>query len=145
MQEAWNAFHAILRSDPANALAHHMAGLIALQAGQLEAGVESLRRSIALDAGDPAAYGNLGNGLRDLGRVDEALQAYGMALALAPAASRPNLLNNRAILFSRLGRFDEALADYDQALAQDPRAAFLHNHRAHALRSLGRHAEALDS
>jgi len=143
VEEAWNAFHALLRLDPNSAVGHHMVGLIALRTGRLEMGVQSLRRSIALDPADPAAYGNLGNGLRDLGLVDEALRAYDTALAIAP--SFLDALNNRAVLFSRLGRFDEALADYDRALAQDGRIASLHNNRANALRVLERHAEALDS
>jgi tetratricopeptide (TPR) repeat protein len=142
-QEAWDAFHAVLRLDPDNALGHHMVGLIALQHGQLEMGVDSLRRSIALDPGDPAAYGNLANGLRDLGRTDEALEAYAKALAMAP--SFLDALHNRAVLHSRLGRFEEALADYDRALAQEGRIPGLHNARANALLALGRHAEALDA
>jgi Tfp pilus assembly protein PilF len=143
VEEAWNAFQALLRLDPNSAVGHHMVGLIALRTGRLEMGVESLRRSIALDPADPSAYSNLGNGLRDLGRDDEALKAYDTALALAP--SFLDALNNRAVLLTRLGRFEEALADYDRALAQDGRIASLHNNRANVLRILGRHAEALDS
>jgi tetratricopeptide (TPR) repeat protein len=142
-QAAWDAFHALLRLEPDNALGHHMVGLMALQAGQLEMGVASLRRSIALDPADPAAYGNLANGLRDLGRTGEALEAYAQALALAPRFL--DALHNRAVLFSRLGRFEAALADYDAALAQEGRIAALHNARASALLALGRHGEALDS
>ena len=141
VEEAWNAFHEVLRRDPDQALAHHMVGLIALQAGQLELGVDSLSRSIALEPADPVAHGNLANGLRDLGRADDALAAYDRALTLAPGFI--DALNNRAILFGRLGRHAEALGDYDRALAIEPRAPFLHNNRAEALRALGRPAEAL--
>jgi tetratricopeptide (TPR) repeat protein len=123
VEDAWNAFHALLRLDPNSALGHHMVGLIALRTGRLEMGVESLRRSITLDPSDPAAYGNLGNGLRDLGRTDEALQAYGTALAMAH--SLLDALNSRA-------------------QEQGRRVALLHNDSASVLRSLGRHAEALD-
>jgi tetratricopeptide (TPR) repeat protein len=133
----------MVRQTPNDALAHHLLGLAALLSGRLEAGVESLKRSVALDPTDPGAYANLGNGLRDLGHTDEALQAYSAALARAPA--HVNALNDRATLFARLGRFNDALADYDRALAQNGRIAMLHNHRAMALCSLGRHTEALDS
>jgi tetratricopeptide (TPR) repeat protein len=142
-EEAWNAYHAVLRLDPNQALAHHMIGLIAMQAGQFEMGVESLQRSIALNPGDPVAYGNLGNGLSALGRSDEALAALGKALALAPGFL--DALNNRAILMARLGRHAEALEDYDRALAIEPRAAFVHNNRAEALKALGHAEEALAS
>jgi tetratricopeptide (TPR) repeat protein len=142
-EEAWNAFHEVLRLDPNQALAHHMVGLIAMQAGQLEMGVESMRRSIALNPGDPVAWGNLGNGLSGLDRADEALTAFGKALALAPAFL--DALNNRAILLSRLGRHAEALEDYDRALAIEPRAAFVHSNRAEALKGICRTEEALAS
>ncbi|MGZ3371610.1 MAG: tetratricopeptide repeat protein, partial [Caulobacteraceae bacterium] len=142
VDEASDAFRAILSQAPYDATAHHLLGLAALQAGRPEEAAESLRRSIALDPADPAAHGNLGNALRNLGRADEALQAYGAALTLAPA--NLHVLNDRAILFTRLGRFDEALADYDRALASNPWVALLHNQRALVLRLLGRHAEALD-
>ena len=143
VQEAWNAFQSVVRLDPDSALGHHMVGLIALRAGQVELGVESLRRSIALDPSDPSAYGNLANGLRDLGRHDEALLAYDKALALAPTFL--DALNNRANLFIKIGRHGDALADYDRALAQNARIPFMHNQRANALRLLGRHGEALDA
>ena len=143
MQEAWNAFQALVRLDPQSALGHHMVGLIALRTGQLDLGVQSLRRSIALDPSDPSAYGNLANGLRDLGRTDEALEAYGQALALAPTFL--DALNNRANLLVKIGRHAEALADYDRAIAQNARIPALHNQRANALRLLERHAEALQA
>lgn len=139
--DAWRAFHEVLRLDPANALAHHMVGAMAMLAGQLETGVESLKRSIALNPADPVAYGNLGNGLRELGHVEEALQAYAGALALEPRSA--GVLNNRAALFNRLGRNDEALIDYDRALALDPASALLHGNRASVLSALGRHKEAI--
>ncbi len=141
LEDAWNAYHEVLRLDPNQALAHHMIGLIAIQAGQFEMGVESLRRSIALNPGDAVAYGNLGHGLSELGRSEEALAAFGKALALTPAFL--DALNNRAILLGRLGRHGEALKDYDRALTIEARAAFVHNNRAEALKGLGRTEEAL--
>jgi tetratricopeptide (TPR) repeat protein len=143
MQEAWNAFQTLVRLDPNSALGHHMVGLIALRTGQLDLGVQSLRRSIALDPSDPSAYGNLANGLRDLGRTDEALQAYGKALAVAPTFL--DALNNRANLLVKIGRHADALADYDRAIAQNARVPSLHNQRANALRLLERHDDALQA
>jgi tetratricopeptide (TPR) repeat protein len=140
-QEAWNAFHQALRLDPGNAWAHHMVGLIAMQAGQLEMGIKSVQRSIAIDPNDPAAHANLANGLRDLGRLDEALAEYDRALAMAP--NFLDALNNRAVLHGRAGRSKEALRDYDRAIAIDPGVAFLHNNRAATLVELGRHPEAV--
>ena len=139
--DAWLEFHEVARRTPSNALAHHMIGAMDIQAGQIETGVESLKRSIALDPTDPIAFSNLGNGLRALGRADEALDAYAASLALSPRSSET--LNNRATLLSHLGRNDEALADYDRAMAIAPGHALLHGNRASVLAALGRSDDAI--
>jgi tetratricopeptide (TPR) repeat protein len=141
VEEAWNVFHRAIQADERNALAHHMAGLIALQAGQLAYGVERLERATALNPHDAAAWSNLGNGLRDQGRAEAALEAYAKALALEPGFV--DALNNRGVLQLRIGRLDAALADYDRALTLQSDTAVLHNNRAEVLARMGRRQEAL--
>jgi tetratricopeptide (TPR) repeat protein len=143
MEPAREVFSGILRDDPGNAFAHHLLGLIELQTGQLDAGIASLKRAIALNPADPVALGNLANGLREAGAYDEALEAYGRALALKPDFL--DAYNNRGILLRALGRNAEALADYDRAVALMPGHPHPHGNRADALAALGRAGEALDS
>lgn len=85
--------------------------------------------------GDAAARGN---------RPAEALAAYARAVELDPRD--PRLWNNRGQVHARLAQWAAAVADYDRGLAltRDPAArSTLLSNRGHALRQLGREAEAL--
>jgi tetratricopeptide (TPR) repeat protein len=124
LSEAGEAFAAAVRGQPGNALAHHLLGIVQLQTGAPEAGLASLRRSIALDPNDPVVHGNLANALRDAGAIDEALQSYGRSLALNPDFI--DALANRAMLLGGLGRLEEALADCDRAVRLAPGHPMMH-------------------
>ena len=62
-----------------------MLGVIALQTGRLERGVEIIRKAVALNENSAVAFNNLAKGLKDLGRFDEATVYFERAIALAPS------------------------------------------------------------
>ncbi|MGB8601656.1 MAG: tetratricopeptide repeat-containing glycosyltransferase family protein [Rhizomicrobium sp.] len=99
----------------------------------------------ALPAGSGGAplHLNRANILSRLERFDEALAAYGQALALSPGYAEA--FNNRGALLRELGRPAEALADYDKAVALNPRYSEAFNNRGTALRDLGDVDGAYDS
>lgn len=98
----------------------------------------------ALPAGGAAPlHLNRANILSRLERFDDALVAYGQALALAPGYAEA--FNNRGALLRELGRSAEALADYDRAVALNPRYSEAFNNRGTALRDLGDVDGAYDS
>jgi predicted O-linked N-acetylglucosamine transferase (SPINDLY family) len=79
---------------------------------------------------------NLGNILRETGRVGEAVTCYERALAL-----EPNLVGTRSNLAAALqdvGRFDEAISHYERVLTVDPENAEIHNNLGTALQDQGR-------
>ena len=78
-----------------------------------------------------------------MGRHDEAIASYDLALALNP--DDVEVLNNRASALRDLKRPAEALAIIDQALAIQPDHADTLCNRGIALRDLKRPAEALAS
>ncbi len=143
MEEAWQALNEVVAVDTNNALAWHLMGLILLQVGQTQDGIDLLRRSIALNPRDAAAYSNLGAGLRDAGVYDEALNASDKALALNPSMIDAQL--NRANALLDLGRPAEALAGYDRLIRRQPSHGNAYNNRGNALRALNRNAEAVES
>jgi tetratricopeptide (TPR) repeat protein len=61
---------------------------------------------------------NLGNLLREIGRIDEALQHYEMALALG--FEEVNFLVNYGVALVMKGRAPEALLTWERALEQAP-------------------------
>ena len=61
-----------------------MLGVIALQMGRFERGVEIIRKAVSLNDNSPIAFNNLAKGLKDLDRLDEAIVHFERAIALAP-------------------------------------------------------------
>jgi tetratricopeptide (TPR) repeat protein len=143
LAEAGAQFAAAASADPSNAVAHHLLGIVQLQAGAPEAGLASLRRSIALDPNDPVTHGNLANALRDTGAAEEALESYSRALSLDPNFVEARC--NRAMLLARNGRLEEALRDCDRALRVAPDHPMTHMGRGQVLFALGRFGEAAES
>ncbi|MDB3914351.1 tetratricopeptide repeat protein [Alphaproteobacteria bacterium] len=89
------------------------------------------------------AHYNLGNTLKEIGRLDEALASYTQAIALKPdyAKAHYNLGNT----LKEIGRLDEALASYNQAIALKSDFAEAHNNLGNTFQELGRLDEALAS
>jgi protein O-GlcNAc transferase len=87
----------------------HLQGKDALQA---------LQKSTELMPDDAAAHNNLGNALKDLGRLDDAVASYRRALEIDPdnAEAHSNLGNS----LKECGKLDEAVASYRRALQIKP-------------------------
>ncbi|HEX7881875.1 MAG TPA: tetratricopeptide repeat protein, partial [Afipia sp.] len=133
----------ILRQQPNNFDALHLLGLVSAQTGRSQRGVDLIRRAIRLNGDVADAHNNLGNALRDLRRLDDALASFDRATAL-----KPNLapaLYNRGLALAELGRHEEAIASYDRVIALVPDHADAHRNRGATLRKLERLAEALAS
>ena len=120
-----------------------MLGVIALQRGQIERGVEIIRKAVALNANSPVAFNNLAKGLKDLGRFEEAIGYFERAVALAPNFADAQFGYGTALHF--LNRFEEALGRFEKAIALNPRFVEALNNRGLALAKLKRFAEALAS
>ncbi|WP_375787873.1 tetratricopeptide repeat protein [Bradyrhizobium sp. Pha-3] len=140
---AENIYEDILRQQPNNFDALHLLGLISAQTGRSQRGADLIRRAIRLNGNVADAHNNLGNTLRDLRRLDEALASFDRATAL-----KPNLapaLYNRGLTLAELGRHEEALASYDRVIALVADHADAHRNRGATLRKLERLEEALAS
>lgn len=79
------------------------------------------------------------------GEYEGALGVYGKVILNASSAEAFDARARRSACLTKLGRMKEALADADAALALRDDVASVHHHRAEALHSVGRHAEALQS
>ncbi len=141
LAEAERLYEQVLRDDPQHFDALHLLGVVALQTGRTQRGVELVQKAISLNGGVASAYNNLGNGLRDLRRFDEALARYDKAIALKPDCAEA--YNNRGTAQKELGRLEEALASHDRAIALAPWFAEAHNNRGAALYNMRRFDEAL--
>ena len=104
--EAERHYDAALKSQPDNFDALHMLGVIALQKGRFEHGVEIIRKAVALNENSPIAFNNLAKGLKDLGRFDEAILYFERAIALAPNFADAH--NGLGLALGLEGRLPEA-------------------------------------
>ena len=69
------------------------------------------RQTLQLKPSYFKAHSNLGNVVRDLGRLDEALACYDRALHLQP--DHPDAYRNRAMVHLLMGNFEQGWRDYE--------------------------------
>jgi tetratricopeptide (TPR) repeat protein len=86
---------------------------------------------------------NTGNALSNLGRAEEAIEAYRQAVAVDPKYASP--YNGLGNALRSLGRAEEAIEAYRQAIAVDPKYAYPYNGLGNALSDLGRKEEAIEA
>jgi predicted O-linked N-acetylglucosamine transferase (SPINDLY family) len=109
----------------------------------LEAQVAALQDAIQREPLNAAALNELGNVLSQLGRHQQAIDAYDRVIAIDPAFAGAHY--NRGLAFYDLERPAAAIDCFDRAIALQPGHARAHNHRGHALFDLGRFQEAVQS
>lgn len=143
LAEAEGHYQAALKSQPDNFEALHMLGVIALQKGRLEQGVEIITKAVALNQNSAIAFNNLAKGLKDLGRFDEAIVHFERAIALAPTFADAQFSYGTALHF--VNRSEDALVHFEKAIALHPKFVAALNNRGLALAKLKRFTEALAS
>jgi tetratricopeptide (TPR) repeat protein len=103
--------------------------------------VACCRQALELKPDYAEAYNNLGNALRDLGKLDGAIACYRRALELKPDYAEAH--NNMGVAFRDLGKLDGAIACYRRALELTPDYAGAHSNLGVALLDQGKLDEAV--
>ncbi|MEO5375248.1 MAG: tetratricopeptide repeat protein [Alphaproteobacteria bacterium] len=137
LAEAEPLYRAILERTPGHADSLHMLGVLACQTGHHADAADLIAAAVAAAAppGVAAYHSNLGEALRELGRIGEAEACYRQALALAPdyAIAHYNLANVLAKTGwvatgrAKTGRAAEAERHYRRAIELRPDDADAHN------------------
>ncbi len=143
LADAERIFTEVLKQQPNNFDAMHLLGVIAVQSRRTQRGVELISKAIGFNAKSALAHNNLGNGLRDLKRPEDALASYDRAIALKPEYA--GAYYNRGNSLRKLKRPEDALASYDKAIALRPDHAEAYNNRGLVLQDLKRPEDALAS
>ena len=145
--DAERSFLRVTDLQPDNADAYGYLGTIYLLTNQRDRAIEQLQRSIRLAPTVPA-WSNLGTALTDAGRHDDAVEAFGQAVALRPRD--PLLQRNLGDSLIRVGRTREAQTVYAEgvrvareALAVNPKSADSHGALAICLAKVGEFDQAL--
>jgi Flp pilus assembly protein TadD len=142
LHEAESVCRRLVESDPSDAAALHLLGVLAHQSGRPEA-VELISRAVALEPRNAEYHYNLGVALQLRGQHDQAAASYRQALGLQ--ADRAEAHNNLGQVLLLQGRLDDALASLEQALLLRPDYAEAHHNRGAVLRRQGKLAEAAAS
>ena len=148
--EAERLFEEVIRLDPTHFHALNLTGVAALQTRRPERGVALIRAAIELDANSAVARFNLGNGLKDLGRFDEAIASFDEAIASFDEAIvlKPDYAEahyGRGTTLYLLARLEDALASFNKAVALKLDFYKAYNNRGITLVDLERFEDALVS
>ena len=142
LHKAEEVYARILDSNPDQADALHLSGVLAHQSGRDGAAVNLINRAIEIDPDEPSFYCNLGNALMNQERFDEAIISYQKALQIQPDMAKAHYNMGNALY--ALARSDQAIACYQEALMLDPDIAETHNNLGNAFREQGRLDEAIE-
>jgi len=136
-------YQEILATDPGNASAMHLLGLIAHQRGDNVTAIEYITAALKLSPDYAEAHNNLGLALNALGRHEEAEISLRRALHLKPDYSIAH--NNLGLALKEQGNLAEATASYREALRFNPDYAEAFNNLGIALKKQGRLDEAIQA
>ncbi len=135
-------YRQVLDSDPDNAEALRLLGVLAQQHGKFDLALELQTRAVALQ-GTADQHQCLGSAYEALGRLDEAEASYRQALALNPAQSEALL--NLGNVFLRRGNRALALRCYEEAVRLAPNSPLAHYSHGNILAQTGQGDAALAS
>ncbi len=118
LAEAENLYGQILAVEARHPDALHLAGVVAMQTGRNDLAIERIANAIKVRPEFTEAYNNLGNALKNLGRLRDAVLSYQKAIELNPKLAEAHY--NLAGTFQGLGDPKGALVAYKEALAIRP-------------------------
>lgn len=141
-EEAARVYAFILDKNPQHADALHFSGVLKLQGGATEAGIELIRRALSISP-NPTMRCNLANGLIKQQRYPEALEQLQISVAQDPknAATHTNL----GLVLANLQKPEEAIRAHRKALSLQPNFPEALNNLGNAQRALRQFREALES
>jgi len=140
LRRAEALYRKALQSDPDDANALHLLGVIAYQRGDARAALRLIERALPQLPELPDIHLNYGNALREVGRDGEAVASYHRALALKADYGMAH--NNLAAVLNDRAEFAASLASSEHAVALLPEYSGASVNYATALIGLGRFAEA---
>ncbi len=119
LREAEQRYLQVLATNPRNANALNLMGLVRVQQGRLEEAIESLRDATRYAEGHAEFHRNLGNTLRRAGRPAEAIPSLKRAAELDPESVPTSF--DVANALREAGRTRESMEQLRSMLAKNPR------------------------
>ncbi|MBG0809212.1 tetratricopeptide repeat protein [Methylosinus sp. H3A] len=140
IDEAAALYRGVLASCPRHADSLHLLGLLEVERGAPQTGLELIGEAMSIAPGQAIHHNSRALAFRALGRLDEAVHDYRAAVALRPGSGE--LHCNLAIALTELGRSAEAAAHYGKAAECAPDRPEIWYNLANALAEIGPAAQA---
>jgi protein O-GlcNAc transferase len=139
LNDAERLYRLVCDSDPKNARAFHLLGVVAHQLKRPDA-ASFVGRAVMLDPGFAEAHNDRGVILAANGSFADALSCFERAVALNPGYNEAR--NNLGRGLGSLGRFDEAVTQFELVLKSSPDSPLAHFNLASVLERVGRKPDA---
>lgn len=125
LEDAAPLYQKVLETNPNNADALHLLGMIDLQQGRAAKALKLISRAIALNGREASYHFHLGLAAQNLGEIEAAVSSYRTALTLDP--TNPDIYNNIGNALAAQKNLDEAADALHKALALQPSNAIILN------------------
>ena len=143
LEQAESLYKKAIAADNLNSDAEQFLGLLLLQRGRSAAGIQQIRRAIAINPGVPPYYDNLGAALESTGDAQGALESFRKASAI-DGEKNPERSFGIANALAKLGRIEEAETAYREAISLNAADSAFHFNLGGLLKSQGRLQEACE-
>jgi predicted O-linked N-acetylglucosamine transferase (SPINDLY family) len=124
LDDASAIYRQLLTDNPDDADAAHLLGLVHYRNNDFDSAIRLIQGAVERDPDHPIYHANLGNVLKDAGRLTDAIAAYRRALELNPGDAA--IHNNLGYVLQVIGIMDEGIGHYRKAISLRP-----DNYRAH--------------
>ena len=114
LQQAEQICQQILRDFPQHANALHLLGIIAYQVEGYQIATDLISQAIEIDSNQSSFFYNLGNILKEQGRLEESIEVYQQAIHIQPQFA--DIYSNLGVVLKEQGRLEESIEAYHQAI-----------------------------
>ena len=115
--EAEEIYKAILKEKPNDFNCLHLLGLIANEKENYEAARELISKALLSNPNSAEAHYNLGNSLKKLNKLNEAIHSYDNAINIKKDYE---FYFNRGYVLNEIGQIDSAIDSYNEAIKIKP-------------------------
>ena len=142
LQQAEQICQQILRDFPQHANALHLLGIIAYQVEGYQIATDLISQAIEIDSNQSSFFYNLGNILKEQGRLEESIEVYQQAIHIQP--DRADAYYNLGLVLQEQGRLKESMNAYQQAIHIQPQFAEAYSNLGMVLQEQGRLEESIE-
>jgi predicted O-linked N-acetylglucosamine transferase (SPINDLY family) len=141
LDDASAIYQQLLTDNPDDADAAHLLGLVHYRNNDFDSAIRLIQAAVERDTDNPIYHANLGNVLKDAGRLTDAIAAYRRALELNPGDAA--IHNNLGYVLQVSGIMDEGIGHYRKAINLRPDDYRAHYNLGNALFLTGKSEDAI--